>query len=45
MKKQEFIRIKFLGFELECKNVTKRGLIVITMTLIFLAIMMFFPFK
>ena len=44
MKKSEFIKIKFLGFEMECKDPSKRGFIIIAMVLMFLLVVLFFSF-
>lgn len=35
-KNDEFIKIKFLGFKMECKNPSKQGVIIISMVLVFL---------
>lgn len=44
MRKSELIRVKFLGFELICKDPSKRGIIIISMVLLFLMVLVFFFF-
>jgi hypothetical protein len=41
-KDDEIIKIKFLGFKLECKNPSKQGVIVTSMVLVFLMVVFFF---
>ncbi len=44
MRKSEFIKIKFLGFEMICKDPSKRGIIIISMVLLFLLTVVIFSF-